>query len=403
MAKGARQKMEESPEEKQMRSLSHFPDIEKTMPLLSCRRKASLVDNLSTILGKHNPLASPVNADKHNLWLMDNTAWKGPGDEWVVEVVVAYFLKDSGDDKSEVVARLSEILGLASGDKARDTVDQRLQPFLDSVVPARTVSVNINGQTRKLGPSNSDGISSELVRLSGSYKPGDAVEPKLVGIDSETPAQTFFAAETGWAVISDIDDTIKRTMTANAIGILKTTFVETPEPIEGMPEFYQHMKETLDNPPFWYLSASPYNLYYFLRQFRETHYPPGQLILRDASWMNLAGLLTSMTQGTQAYKVDRMQKIHKWFPSRKFVCIGDSTQSDPEAYGEMYRKHPTWIGAIFIRRVVGVSEVEMHEKEKNSPERFTKAFNNVPDHIWYVFDDPMELYEKVDALVAKGL
>ena len=113
--------------------------------------------------------------------------------------------------------------------------------------------------------------------------------------------------------------------------------------------------------------------------------------------MNLAGLLTNLTQGTQAYKTDRMEKIHRWFPRRKFVCIGDSTQTDPESYGQLYRKYPGWIGAIFIRKVTGVAE--MDESGKNSPERFEKAFKDVPQEVWYAFEDPSELYEKVDKLV----
>jgi phosphatidate phosphatase APP1 len=59
--------------------------------------------------------------------------------------------------------------------------------------------------------------------------------------------------------------------------------------------------------------------------------------------MVLGGILKSLTQGTQAYKTDRMNKIHDWLPTRKFICVGDSTQSDPEAYAEMYEKYPDWI------------------------------------------------------------
>jgi phosphatidate phosphatase APP1 len=103
-----------------------------------------------------------------------------------------------------------------------------------------------------------------------------------------------------------------------------------------MPELYAYIQRVVTNTaPWFYLSASPYNLYSFLRDFREQHYPQGTLILRDASWRNLAGLLSSLTQGTQEYKVDRIEKIHSWLPRRKMICIGDSTQSDPEAYGEM--------------------------------------------------------------------
>jgi phosphatidate phosphatase APP1 len=163
-----------------------------------------------------------------------------------------------------------------------------------------------------------------------------------------------------------------------------------------MPELYKHISQKLNNPAFFYLSASPYNLYPFLHNFREQYYPNGTMILRDASWMNLAGFLANLTQGTEAYKVDRIEKVQTWFPKRKFILIGDSTQSDPEAYGEAYRRHPKWIGAIYIRKVTGVAE--MDENKKNDPERFEKAFKKVPKDVWYVFEDPQELYAKIDAL-----
>jgi len=134
---------------------------------------------------------------------------------------------------------------------------------------------------------------------------------------------------------TDIDDSIKVTMTPSPTGILRSTFISTPEPITHMPTLYQHIDSTL-HPSWFYLSASPYNLYPFLRTFLHNFYPRGTIILRDASWMDLAGFLASLTQGTQAYKVGRMEKVHGWLPNRKVICVGDSTQTDPEAYGEMY-------------------------------------------------------------------
>lgn len=88
--------------------------------------------------------------------------------------------------------------------------------------------------------------------------------------------------------------------------------------------------------PWFYLSASPYNLYPFLREFRENFkFPGGTMILRDSSWRTVSGLLTALTMGTEEYKADRMKKINSWLPKRKMIVFGDSTQSDPEAYGEM--------------------------------------------------------------------
>ena len=104
-----------------------------------------------------------------------------------------------------------------------------------------------------------------------------------------------------------------------------------------MPEFYEYIQSLIarDRPPWFYLSASPYNLYPFLRAFRRKYYPHGTIILRDSSWQTLPGLLSNLTLGTDEYKVDRMTKVHGWLPGRKLILIGDSTQSDPEAYGEM--------------------------------------------------------------------
>jgi predicted RNase H-like HicB family nuclease len=353
---------------------------------------------MAALLGSKNPHYHPVDPEYHRVWLFDNTAYRD-GDRWVVEVVAAFFVKDSGEDSSEAMARISEIIGLThEGEK--ESVAQRLRPFMESILPAHTAILKLNGQRYQLGPSSVEGISTNLVRFKRKSKNGSTVTPTLVRMKHQLPLVpvTVFAEPEGWAIISDVDDTIKRTMTGNALGVLRSTFVDTPEPIPGMPALYRHIDELFERPPFWYLSASPYNLYEFLSVFRQdAGYPHGTFVLRETSWLSLAGLLSSVTQGTQAYKVDRMRRIHGWFPQRKFICIGDSSQSDPEAYGQVYRETGGWIRAIFIRKVTGVSEIDMDD-DKNNPSRFAKAFEGVPDNIWYVFEDPKELYDRVKGL-----
>ena len=112
--------------------------------------------------------------------------------------------------------------------------------------------------------------------------------------------------------------------------------------------------------------------------------------------MDLAGFLASLTQGTEAYKRSRIEEIHGWLPKRKVLCVGDSTQSDPEAYGDICRKYRGWVKAVFIRRVTDVAE--MKDTDKNSDERFEKAFRDVPREIWRTFEDPRELYGAVEQL-----
>jgi phosphatidate phosphatase APP1 len=397
MAGQARQRFQEDEEDRITRRAGNFSEFEASMPRLANRFQFSLKDNISSYLGRNNPFYSEANDDTDYVWLLDNTAYQNRLGRWKAEFVAAYFVRHSGKDLSEVVAWVSDKIGLADDEEAKKTIALRLEPFLDAILPAHAVNINLQGMKVRLGPSGRDGISTDELAIPGSdYKDGETITSRAIGATA-TPLKTTFAKTKGWAVLSDIDDTIKKTLTSSPVGILKTTFAEDPEPIKGMPELYRHIVQKLDNPPFWYLSASPYNLYPFLRQFRETYYPAGTMLLRDASWMNLAGFLANLTQGTEAYKVDRIEKVHEWFPKRKFILIGDSTQSDPEAYGEAYRKFKSWIGAIYIRKVTGVAE--MDEGKKNNPERFEKAFKHVPKEIWYVFEDPNELYAKVDALV----
>jgi len=345
----------------------------------------------------------PVDPALHNVWILDNTAFR-EGEQWKAEFVACYFIKNSGKDVAKAVATVADALDLDLGDEElKKRMTKRLQPFADQILPNRTLEVVVDGkETLKLGPGNQSGYSSQVRDL--SFAPS-STQIQTVAKNLPPPfvleSTTHLAEPTGWAIISDIDDTIKITQTTSPLGILHNTFcVEEPLPVQGMPELYSALQKTLQNPPFLYLSASPYNLYPFLRDFRATHFPPGPLILRDASWQNLGGLISSLSQGTQEYKSARIAKIHSWLPKKKVILIGDSTQSDPEAYGECARKFPGWVGAIFIRKVTGIAG--MDEGAKNGEERFAKAFEGVEKGIWHTFTDPKEVEEEVEKLVGGG-
>lgn len=396
--------LDETHDDRELRKAGNFHDFESTMPHLPNRlRDISLIDNVSSYLGKRNPLTHPVDAEKHTIWLQDNTAYRPKASKekvWEAEFVCAYFVKNSGRDLGRVVADIAEKAGLGAGHKASATIAKRLEPWMDAILPAHTVKVNIGDMhISDLGPSDRSGVSKDVVRTKGRHVDGETVTSHAMGISARHMTTTF-AEPTGWAVISDIDDTIKITQTPSPSGILRSTFVDEPTPVKGMPELYSYMRKALDSPPFWYLSASPYNLYPFLREFRAQHYPDGPLLLRNASWMDLAGFLVALTAGTRSYKTERMREVHRMFPERRFVLVGDSTQSDPEAYGDVCREFPGWIAAIFIRRVAGIAEIDA--THRNRPERFEKAFEGVDRAVWSVFDSPEEIYQKVDALVRSG-
>lgn len=333
-----------------------------------------------------------------------------------MEYVVAYFSRQTCRDASHVVADIARFVGIVKGTASeedrlgsvKDELDdkpikKRLEPFLDPILPRRTIRVNIaNIECQTLGPSSSSGISSALHQLHFDAPSGtqlttiaDSDWPPCWSI----PGHTVLAEPTGWGVISDIDDTIKITGTLSPVEMLKTTFIDPATPVNGMPELYAQLREMLYDPVYFYLSASPYNLYPFLRSFRKEHFPDGTIILRDASWQNLGGLITSLTLDTQSYKINRLEKMHSWFPERQFICIGDSTQKDPEAYAAIEKRHPGWIKAIYIRRVEDQRDLlDPNLSDRNSPERFEEAFKDLDRQMWTIFDDPDEVRKHVQLL-----
>ncbi|KAL3425225.1 hypothetical protein PVAG01_04506 [Phlyctema vagabunda] len=390
----------ESEMETRTRKERGFHDTELTLPDTRVRTKASddrpsEASNLLSYLGPWNPLPKQITAND-TVWLLDNTAHRNPQtNQWQAEFVAAVFDQNTGKEVSTVVADIAEKVGLGHGDAAEATIQHRLMPFMQNILPGRVVNVEFGKNAPlKLGPGGRHGISSDMEKLP-DYKPGEIITSVArvpQGANGILQMQTVFAEPEGWGVISDIDDTIKITQTSDPIGILRSTFVSPATPVEGMPELYAHLQTLVTGTsPWFYLSASPYNLYRFLSEFRQRHFPQGTMILRDASWMNLAGLLSNLTLGTEDYKVEKMTKIHSWFPRRKMICIGDSTQSDPEAYGEIYRKNKGWVHLILIRKVTDIAAIGI--EAKNEPERFEKAFKGVPKNLWHTFETPEECYQ----------
>jgi len=76
------------------------------------------------------------------------------------------------------------------------------------------------------------------------------------------------------------------------------------------------------------------------------------------------------------------------FPNRKFVMVGDSGESDPEAYGDMARKFEGRVIAICIRQAP-IRTIEIGgDREKQAFRDLDKPGNTVTIKI---FDDPKEL------------
>ena len=320
--------------------------------LASATQKArDLRDSLA--LGMHSKPRQIVLDDE--LVCLTNTAYRRNG-QWAAEFVISVF--DRHDELKahafeEVLMRLLRV-------NRGDLIWDRIQYFV--AVPRENVNVLLQHTTGhhrfEVGPTRSNGIMdpqvvlpSEFSRLSqGAVANFEVITPP--GYPGRHVVNTIFSEDSDFGVISgirfyvvlmkDIDDTIKISQVLNRIDLLRNTFlVPEGQPVEGMPDLYQSLSFRLRNPTWFYLSASPWQLYPFLRQFTSKFYPFGQIILRDMSFVEISSFLSSLTIGTQAFKSDRIEKIHGWFPNKRFLCIGDSTQRDPETYGAMYAQSET--------------------------------------------------------------
>lgn len=398
--------------EVESRNAAGFDDIEQRLPKRWAVSEMGFLDKITGHLGRRNPFSKPATPDNNKILILDNVAYRPvhpyPHDSqpWQTEFVAAYFHKGR-KDVGDIVSTIADTIGLdgnvGADEEAKARIAERIQPFIDQIAPAKSVEITIPQATgqplrKLLGPSNANGISSQLELVGGNDR-SDGTNIEFTAPTFGVTAYTHYAGPEGWGVISDVDDTIKVTQTTNPVGILKTTFADEPQPVAGMCELYKVIHAQFKNPAWFYLSASPYNLYPFLHKFIHDNYQPGALILRDNSWMFLGGLLQSLTQGTQAYKTERIEKIHQWLPKRKFICIGDSTQSDPESYAEMYKKYPNgWIQAIYIRKVTDVANMD----KKNEKDRFEQAFEGVPPQVWRVFEKPEELADHLQHLAGEA-
>jgi len=198
-----KQDVEETSRERDARAQQNFPQVEGLLPDLPRRRSVSRIDGLTSYLGHLNPFSHPVQQDTEIVWLFDNAAYRpepfhtSQPQPWQVEIVSAYFVRSSGRDCSKEVAKIATILGLDKGtgvdkEKAMKTIEDRLIPLLNTILPARTVEVKIgDAQSKILGPSGPNGVSVDMVQIDKNYQHGDeTISNTVPHLASSIPGRT---------------------------------------------------------------------------------------------------------------------------------------------------------------------------------------------------------------------
>ncbi|TRM66870.1 hypothetical protein BD626DRAFT_484063 [Schizophyllum amplum] len=318
--------------------------------------------------------------------LFDSLAFEdADGTQLLAQEAYVHLSQIDIDDFLEDAANLLSSINIDLGQDLANAAE-RLKLFAAIGVADREVTVQVDGGDADItvGPTSSDdrGLTWQNATLGDCEVKSAKVAASAQTEDGRTFASTIFAPATdGWGVISDIDDTIKISHTLDTLELLKATFFDEPEPVAGMPELYAALAEKLD-PQFVYVTGSPYQLYPFLHDFVNTTYSAstGPIYTKNLTLTSIDDLLGFISgDNTQEYKVFIIDALHGIFPNKKFLGVGDSTEADPETYGEVYRKYgPDFLGCAWIRAVDGAN---------NTDERFAAAFAEVPAERWRVFTD----------------
>jgi phosphatidate phosphatase APP1 len=161
-------------------------------------------------------------------------------------------------------------------------------------------------------------------------------------------------AGAGFAVISDIDDTVLQSSIVEWKTAAQLAFLHnarTRKPLLGVARLYQALQSgTQPNlrHPIFYVSNSPWNLYDLLDDFLELNgIPFGPLFLRKM------GLHPEevMGGGSGDHKLQRVRELIQRFPTLRWVLLGDSGQRDAETYSAIAQEFGDRIIAIYIRDV----------------------------------------------------
>ncbi|CAF5025724.1 unnamed protein product, partial [Rotaria sp. Silwood1] len=200
----------------------------------------------------------------------------------------------------------------------------------------------------------------------------------------QVKGEIFLCDDNGISIISDIDDTIKITGVTSVRSVIRNTFSGEFKAVPGMSERYRHY-ESLYNATFHYLTASPDQLYPFLREFFDREqFPLGSYHMRHFTWLDSNFFQFFASKSFIKQKTNILRMFFQETRSRQFILFGDIYQKDPEIYANIYEEYPERILKIFIRI-----------SKKKITNRLNNVFKHIPKNKWATFFDGYDLPETI--------
>jgi hypothetical protein len=325
--------------------------------------------------------ASAIKPDEQVLLFATNAHMSEDGRNWIVPVHGWVFEPERDSVRRKLlIAALAKALDLDDDRTGDEQFRKRAASFLVDNERGKRVGIEMAGQAFVMPRSGADGHFEGEVRI--RHDAGEAVLVQAVTGPAKrevATGQVRLVPPQGVSVISDIDDTIKKSDVLDRSELIANTFLREFAAVPGMAEAYRRWE--LAGAAFHYVSSSPWQLYPALEQFLDgARFPAGEMNLKlfrvkDESFFDLLA-------SPEKTKPPVIERIVTTWPMRRFILVGDSGEKDPEVYGRIARAHPDQVLHVFIRRVDG-SDL--------SDDRFQRAFADMPGDRWTLFDDPAKL------------
>jgi phosphatidate phosphatase APP1 len=272
-------------------------------------------------------------------------------------------------------------------DAERDIYRERTRYFLPDNERRKVVTVRIGSLERDAPPTASDGhftLRCDLSAREFASLPVSNGCLSVAAVLDQNDSRAFMGSihvlsNSGWSVISDIDDTIKVSEVRNREALLLNTFCRPFKAVDGMAELYRAWQT--NGAQSHYFSASPWQLYIPLAEFvAKAGFPAGTFHMKDFRVKDSRFL--ALLSDPEKFKLKLIRPFFEQFPERQFVLVGDSGEKDPEIYGQIAREFPNQVHTILIRDVTD---------ENRGSQRYQAAFRNVKEGSWHVFKSAKEL------------
>ncbi len=311
--------------------------------------------------------------------------------EWVVFLRGWVFERELDSDwRGEFIEEVGEELGLTDEEIGSSLFQTRARGFLSDNERGEEVQVEVAGRVFTLPETNRDGHSQIGIRLTDAELRGAAGEPvpgKSRSLELKVlnagraevicpPARVVEPDAT--IVVCDIDDTIKiSNIGGDKAGVVQTALVEPFRPVPGMADLCNRFAAT--GAAFWYLSASPWQLYEPLDAFlTESGFPRGGITLREFRWKDER--FFNLFEDPREFKLTELRRLLERFDGHRFVLIGDTTEHDAEVYAAIAREFPGRVARVVVRATPG---------DEVGKTRAQKAMMDLPAGVRVdMFEDP---------------